>query len=98
MLSSRQPTAAPTHDHSLACLPLGTHHVRTCGAVQQALALGRRLRVQAMARGDWDAASQLEEKLVLTEDRVAQHLQRLDELADRLCDSDKRSRAHRPAA
>ena len=96
MLSSRQPTATPTHEHSLACLPLATHHGRMCGAVEQVLAQGRRLRVQAMARGDWDAASQLEEQLVLTEDRLAQHLQQLDALADRVCDM--RSRAHRPAA
>ena len=96
MRSSPQLTATPTHDHSLACLTLGTHHARTSGAVTQALGQGRRLLVQAIAHGDWDAASHLEEQLVVTEDRLAQHLQQLNELADRVCDL--RSRAQRPAA
>ena len=96
MRSSPQLTATPTHDHSLACLTFGTHHARTSGAVNQALGQGRRLLVQAMAYGDWDAASRLEEQLVLTEARLAQHLQQLNELADRVCAL--RPRADAPAA
>jgi hypothetical protein len=70
VVNSRQ--AAATDAHSWACLPLGQHHVWTGAAIEQALAQGRRLRAEAMARGDWDAASHIEEHLVVAEDRLAQ--------------------------
>jgi hypothetical protein len=96
MFNSRQPTAAAMDAHSWACLPLGQHHVWTGAAIEQALAQGRRLRAEAMARGDWDAASHIEEHLVVAEDRLAQHGQQFDAIADRVCEMGPG--AHRPVA
>jgi hypothetical protein len=96
MFSSQQVAAAVTHTHSWACLPLGPHHVWAGRAIEQALTRGRRLQAAAIARGDWDGASQLEEHLVVAEDCLAQHRQQFDALAARACGL--RSRVHSDAA
>ena len=85
MLSSRQPVAAAAHRHSWACLPNGAAHVGRWAVLQQALEQLRRLRAEAMACANWEAASRLEESIVLAEERLGQHRQRLDGLAHRWC-------------
>ena len=84
MLSSRQSVAAAAHRHSWACLPSGPAHLRRWEMLERALEQLRRLRAEAMACAHWEAASRLEEHIVLAEERLAQHRQRLDELADRV--------------
>ena len=95
MFSPRQPVAVAAHRHSWACLPNGVQFVGRWEALQHALEQLRRLRADAMACANWEAAARLEEHIVLAEERLVQHRQRLGELADRVCG--RRSRAHTPA-
>jgi hypothetical protein len=85
MLDARSPLAAAAHDHSWACLPQWSQHLGRWHALEEALAQLLRLRTEAMRCTDWAAAGRLEEHIVLAEERLAIHRQRLDELADRVC-------------
>jgi hypothetical protein len=96
MFNSSQLVTATMHAHSWECLSLGPHHLWADRAIEQALTRGRRLRAEAMVRGDWRRASQLEEHLVVAEDRLAQHRHQLDALAASACGL--RSRVRSPAA